>query len=256
MPVTIQDDMLAAAEMLPGDQGARLIMALVSYGIDGDEPDPSEAWYPLFVVCRARVEMSARASERGRRMADAKRARRSAAQAGTQVHTQEDTQVHTQEDTQVHTQADTQVANLVEESRGEERREKDSRPAPGGRDAGRRDGEAVRRVIGRLNERAHRSFRPDAPKSASIVGARLRDGYTERQLMHVVDVKCEEWLGTEHEAYLRPETLFAPSHIESYVNQPMRARERASPRPGEYGIEGDDPFAAPAGALVVGGGAS
>ena len=240
MPVTIQDDMLVAAEMLPGDQGARLIMALVSYGIDGDEPDPSEAWYPLFVVCRERVEMSARASERGRRMADAKRARRSAAQAGTQVHTQ----------------ADTQVANLVEESRGEERREKDSRPAPGGRDAGRRDGEAVRRVIGRLNERAHRSFRPDAPKSASIVGARLRDGYTERQLMHVVDVKCEEWLGTEHEAYLRPETLFAPSHIESYVNQPMRARERASPRPGEYGIEGDDPFAAPAGALVVGGGAS
>ena len=244
MPVTIQDDMLVAAEMLPGDQGARLIMALVSYGIDGDEPDPSEAWYPLFVVCRARVEMSARASERGRRMADAKRARRSAAQADTQVHTQADTQVHTQ------------VANLVEESRGEERREKDSRPAPGGRDAGRRDGEAVRRVIGRLNERAHRSFRPDAPKSASIVGARLRDGYTERQLMHVVDVKCEEWLGTEHEAYLRPETLFAPSHIESYVNQPMRARGRASPRPGEYGIEGDDPFAAPAGALVVGGGAS
>ena len=244
MPVTIQDDMLVAAEMLPGDQGARLIMALVSYGIDGDEPDPSEAWYPLFVVCRARVEMSARASERGRRMADAKRARRSAAQADTQVHTQADTQVHTH------------VANLVEESRGEERREKDSRPAPGGRDAGRRDGEAVRRVIGRLNERAHRSFRPDAPKSASIVGARLRDGYTERQLMHVVDVKCEEWLGTEHEAYLRPETLFAPSHIESYVNQPMRARGRASPRPGEYGIEGDDPFAAPAGALVVGGGAS
>ena len=252
MPVTIQDDMLVAAEMLPGDQGARLIMALVSYGIDGDEPDPSEAWYPLFVVCRARVEMSARASERGRRMADAKRARRSAAQADTQVHTQADTQVHTQADTQVHTH----VANLVEESRGEERREKDSRPAPGGRDAGRRDGEAVRRVIGRLNERAHRSFRPDAPKSASIVGARLRDGYTERQLMHVVDVKCEEWLGTEHEAYLRPETLFAPSHIESYVNQPMRARGRASPRPGEYGIEGDDPFAAPAGALVVGGGAS
>lgn len=99
--------------------------------------------------------------------------------------------------------------------------------------------EAVGRVISHLNEVAHKSYRASSRKSAQTVGARLSEGYTEDQLVHVIDVKCEEWLGTDMEKYLRPETLFAPSHIEGYVNQPARAdamrRGRDVPR-GQYGV--------------------
>lgn len=99
--------------------------------------------------------------------------------------------------------------------------------------------EAIGRVIGHLNEVAHKSYRSSSKKSAQSVSARLAEGYTEEQLFHVIDVKCEEWLGTDMEKFLRPETLFAPSHIEGYVNQPLRAetsmKERAIPQ-GQYGV--------------------
>lgn len=101
------------------------------------------------------------------------------------------------------------------------------------------DEEAIGRVISHLNDVAHKSYRASSKRSAQAVRARLADGYTEEQLLHVIDVKCEEWLGTDMEKFLRPETLFAPSHIEGYVNQPtrasMRQREREIPR-GQYGV--------------------
>lgn len=117
-----------------------------------------------------------------------------------------------------------------------------------GRDRASRDeaSEVAERVVARLNEAAHRSFRAGSDKTVSAIRARLRDGYTEEQLMHVVDVKCGEWVGTDMERYLRPETLFAPSHIESYVNQPMPQQAVAEPC-GAFGIEGDDPWAMPSG---------
>ena len=35
----------------------------------------------------------------------------------------------------------------------------------------------------------------------------------------VIDKKCKEWIGTEFEKYLTPETLFRPSNFEKYLNQ-------------------------------------
>lgn len=83
----------------------------------------------------------------------------------------------------------------------------------------------------------HKAYRATSRKSSQAVNARLSEGYTEQQLIHVIDVKCEEWLGTEMEKYLRPETLFAPSHIEGYVNQSTRP-EVARGRRAEVGLYG------------------
>lgn len=97
----------------------------------------------------------------------------------------------------------------------------------------------IRRVISHLNDVAHKSYRASSKKSAQSVSARLAEGYTEEQLLHVIDVKCEEWLGTDMEKFLRPETLFAPSHIEGYVNQPMRPSSQGTQRripQGQYGV--------------------
>lgn len=115
-----------------------------------------------------------------------------------------------------------------------------------------RAGEVAMAAVGRLNERAGTSFRPTSRRTVGLVSARLAEGFSEADFLRVVDHKARSWLGTDMARYLRPETLFGPK-FEGYLNEP---EGRASPRPGEYGIEGDDPFAAPAGALVVGGGAS
>lgn len=69
MPVTIQDDMLEAAEMLGEDESTRYIAAIVRYGIAGIIPNREEPWYPLFVLVRERLEMSAKAMNHGRELA-------------------------------------------------------------------------------------------------------------------------------------------------------------------------------------------
>ena len=112
--------------------------------------------------------------------------------------------------------------------------------------------EAARSAVARLNAATGASFRPDSAKTLSLVSARMAEGYTAADLAAVVDRKAEGWLGTEMSRFLRPETLFGPK-FEGYLNERPRGRPRG--RPGEYGIEGDDPFRCP-NPVVVGGGAT
>ena len=81
MAATIQDDMWEAAETLPRDQVDELIGALVRYGMTGEEPEGRPAWLGIFIVCRGRMAMSAKASAKGRKMARARHTRTDDAQA-------------------------------------------------------------------------------------------------------------------------------------------------------------------------------
>ena len=78
MAVTIQDDFWAAAQYMPDDQAREFVYALVRFGITGEEPDPSEPWYPTFVACRGRVELSQAKQSKARRMSEARWGRRGA----------------------------------------------------------------------------------------------------------------------------------------------------------------------------------
>ena len=81
------------------------------------------------------------------------------------------------------------------------------------------------RVIGKLNELTGTKYRPSAEGTRRLIGARLRDGYLEPDLIRVVEQQVDEWLGTKWEKYLRPETLFNASKFESYAGQiPSRQR--------------------------------
>ena len=51
-------------------------------------------------------------------------------------------------------------------------------------------------------------------RTASMLRARMREGMTVADLRHVIDVKVEQWLGNEMEAYLRPSTLFSTKATE------------------------------------------
>lgn len=78
MAVTIQDDFWAAAQYMPDDQAQVFVYALVRFGITGEEPDPSEPWYPTFVACRGRVELSQAKQRKAQRMSEARWGRRGA----------------------------------------------------------------------------------------------------------------------------------------------------------------------------------
>lgn len=77
---------------------------------------------------------------------------------------------------------------------------------------------AVAAVIDHLNEKAGTHFRSDSKATRRMIAARLKEGRTVEQMIHVVDVKCDDWLRSKKmRPYLRPETLFNATKFESYL---------------------------------------
>ena len=72
-------------------------------------------------------------------------------------------------------------------------------------------------IIARLNEKAGTNYKPGSSKTQTCINARFNEGFTLEDFETVIDKKCDEWIGTDMEKYLRPETLFGPK-FESYLN--------------------------------------
>ena len=73
-----------------------------------------------------------------------------------------------------------------------------------------------------LNEKTERTgkekYSSTSTKTQKLIKARLREKYELEDFKTVIDKKCKEWLGTDMEKYLRPETLFG-NKFESYLKQ-------------------------------------
>lgn len=50
------------------------------------------------------------------------------------------------------------------------------------------------------------------------LGARLAEGYTIEDVKAVIYQQAKEWMGTEYQKHLCPETLFRPANFEKYLN--------------------------------------
>lgn len=72
-------------------------------------------------------------------------------------------------------------------------------------------------IVNYLNEKAKTKYKPSTAKTKSHIKARIDEGFTLEDFKTVIDKKCAEWVGTEFEQYLRPETLFG-TKFESYLN--------------------------------------
>lgn len=72
-------------------------------------------------------------------------------------------------------------------------------------------------VVDYLNEKAGTHYRAGVSKTQSLIKARANEGFTEADFRTVIDKKCADWIGTEYEQYLRPQTLFG-TKFESYLN--------------------------------------
>ena len=85
---------------------------------------------------------------------------------------------------------------------------------------------SVAAIIDYLNERVGTHYTYHNKSINGLINARLSEGFTIDDFKTVVDNKVAEWTGTEWAKFLRPKTLFAPSHFEEYLNQ--------SPQPASY----------------------
>lgn len=199
MSVTIQDDMWRSAGAMQGKQGDEFLLALIRYGFTGEEPSPKSRVYPLFVLCKERIDMSADASIKGRRMAKARWVKQNA-----QAPSKHDAQEQPEQDAEV---------RRGEESRGEVRREEEST------NASERNAQ-VAEVVTHLNEKCGTSYRSTSKTSREYIGARLAEGFTVEDCERVIDNMAEAW-GNDPKMrqYLRPTTLFRPEKFESYLNR-------------------------------------
>lgn len=81
-------------------------------------------------------------------------------------------------------------------------------------------------VLSHLNDATGSSWRVDDAASVRLISDLAHKGYTEDQMLEVIDKKAADWLGDPKvEQYLRPSTLFGQK-FEQYLNQPDSARKK------------------------------
>ena len=74
-------------------------------------------------------------------------------------------------------------------------------------------------IILALNALAGTHFKHDAKGTRRLIKARFQEGATLQDFEKVIKIKVEQWADDEKfKSYLRPETLFAANHFESYRN--------------------------------------
>lgn len=74
------------------------------------------------------------------------------------------------------------------------------------------------RVIDYLNKKADTRYRSTTKKNKDLIKARINEGFTEDDFIKVIDNKVKEWVNTDMQKYLRPETLFG-TKFEGYLNK-------------------------------------
>lgn len=73
-------------------------------------------------------------------------------------------------------------------------------------------------IVNYLNMILDSNYRYTTKKIQDCIKARLNEGFTVDDFKTVIDKKSKEWIGTEMEKFLRPETLFG-TKFEGYLNQ-------------------------------------
>lgn len=81
-------------------------------------------------------------------------------------------------------------------------------------------------IIDYLNEKTHSHYKHTTKATQRIINGRISDGFKVEDFKKVIDTKADQWLNDKKmSAYLRPETLFAASHFESYLNETREVAE-------------------------------
>ena len=78
--------------------------------------------------------------------------------------------------------------------------------------------DTCKEVINHLNLRTGQHYKYNTDKTQKLIKARLNEKFTLNDFKTVIDKMCVEWMNTDMQKYLRPETLFG-TKFESYLNR-------------------------------------
>lgn len=78
--------------------------------------------------------------------------------------------------------------------------------------------DVYKNVIDYLNLKTNNNYKYTTKKTQTLIHARCEEGFSIDDFKTVIDNKAGDWMGTDWEKYLRPETLFG-TKFEGYLNQ-------------------------------------
>ena len=84
------------------------------------------------------------------------------------------------------------------------------------------DNNVFKEIIDYLNLRTSQHYKYNNKNTKEHIKARLKEGFTVDDFKTVIDKMCLEWMNTDMQKYLRPDTLFRPSKFESYLNREVK----------------------------------
>lgn len=87
--------------------------------------------------------------------------------------------------------------------------------------------DSSKEIVDHLNFILNTNYKHTTKKTQDCIKARLNEGFTVDDFKTVIDKKAKEWMGTDMEKYLRPETLFG-NKFEGYLNQTTTKRDNPS----------------------------
>ena len=77
-------------------------------------------------------------------------------------------------------------------------------------------------IVDYLNEKTGKNFKHKTAKTRKFIEARWNQDFRLDDFKKVIYVKTDEWLNTDSDKYLRPETLFG-TKFEGYLNQKTKS---------------------------------
>lgn len=92
----------------------------------------------------------------------------------------------------------------------------------------------IEEIVSFLNEKTGKHFK-ECKETERLINGRISEGYTVEDFKKVIVKKCREWKDdSKMSAYLRPSTLFAPSHFDEYLNAPEGTTNALSGKDSKY----------------------
>lgn len=76
-------------------------------------------------------------------------------------------------------------------------------------------------IIDYMNQRYGTNYKTTTTKTRDLIKARINEGFNVEDFKIVIDKMGCEWMGTDMQKYLRPETLFG-NKFESYLNRNVK----------------------------------
>jgi uncharacterized phage protein (TIGR02220 family) len=73
-------------------------------------------------------------------------------------------------------------------------------------------------IISYLNNKAGTSYKSETASYRKFIDSKLKSGYGLEDFYKVIDNKSLEWVGTDFQKFLRPETIFG-NKFDTYLNQ-------------------------------------